>query len=41
MAKVDATAAEKASGAYEVEGYPTIKFIANGFPIDYQSGRTA
>ena len=41
VAKVDATAAEKASGAYEVEGYPTIKFIANGFPIDYRSGRTA
>ncbi len=41
MAKVDATVAEKTSSSYEVEGYPTIKFVANGFPIDYRSGRTA
>jgi protein disulfide-isomerase-like protein len=41
IAKVDATVAEKSAGGYEVEGYPTIKFIANGFPIDYKGGRNA
>ncbi len=41
IAKVDATAATKSAGEYEVEGYPTIKFLANGFPIDYKGGRTA
>jgi hypothetical protein len=38
---VDATVAENASALYKVEGYPTLKFLANGFPIDYKSGRTA
>lgn len=41
VAKVDATVAPKSAGSYEVEGYPTIKFIANGFPIDYKGGRNS
>jgi protein disulfide-isomerase A1 len=41
IAKVDATVAEKTSSSHNVEGYPTLKFLANGFPIDYKGGRTA
>lgn len=41
VAKVDATVATNASSQYEIEGYPTLKFLVNGFAIEYRSGRTA
>lgn len=41
IAKVDATVAEKAASAFGVEGFPTINFIANGFPIQYKGERNA
>jgi protein disulfide-isomerase A1 len=41
IAKVDATVAEKTAAAFGVEGFPTINFIANGFPIQYKNDRTA
>lgn len=41
VAKVDATVATNASSQYEIEGYPTLKFLVNGFSIDYREGRTA
>lgn len=41
VAKVDATVATNASSQYEVEGYPTLKFLVNGFAVEYREGRTA
>jgi thioredoxin-like negative regulator of GroEL len=41
VAKVDSTVAEKVSQELGVEGYPTLKFIANGFAVDYDGPRTA
>lgn len=41
IAKIDATVAEKTAADLKVEGYPTLKFIVNGFAIEYSSGRTA
>lgn len=41
VAKVDATVATNTSSQYEVEGYPTLKFLANGFAVEYREGRTA
>lgn len=41
IAKVDATVAEKTASSFGVEGFPTINFIANGFPIQYKGERNA
>ncbi|KAL6097954.1 pdia4 [Pungitius sinensis] len=40
VAKVDATVAKEVAGRFEVTGYPTIKIIKNGQPVDYDGART-
>lgn len=40
MAKVDATVASKLASRFEVSGYPTIKILKNGEPVDYEGERT-
>jgi thioredoxin-like negative regulator of GroEL len=40
IAKVDSTVARKTSEAHEIQSYPTLKFFANGFSIDYRGERT-
>lgn len=40
LAKVDATEQTEAAKAYEVKGFPTLKFFKNGKPSDYNGGRT-
>lgn len=40
MAKVDATSSSGLGSRFEVSGYPTIKIIKNGEPVDYDGERT-
>lgn len=40
MAKVDATVATELASRFEVSGYPTIKILKNGEPVDYDGERT-
>ncbi|XP_041669532.1 protein disulfide-isomerase A4 [Cheilinus undulatus] len=40
VAKVDATVANDISGRFEVSGYPTIKILKKGEPIDYEGARS-
>lgn len=40
MAKVDATSSSGLGTRFEVSGYPTIKIIKNGEPVDYDGERT-
>ena len=40
MAKVDATVASQVAGRFDVSGYPTIKILKNGEPVDYDGART-
>ncbi len=40
MAKVDATIASQLASRFEVSGYPTIKILKNGEPVDYDGERT-
>lgn len=39
IAEVDATVSPKVSAEVGVEGYPTLKFIVNGYPMDYDGER--
>lgn len=39
IAEVDSTQSTNVSQEVGVEGYPTLKFIVNGFPLDYEGGR--
>jgi protein disulfide-isomerase A1 len=41
LAKVDATENDKLAKQFEIKGFPTIKFLKNGKPSDYNGGRTA
>ncbi|XP_034416673.1 protein disulfide-isomerase A4 isoform X1 [Cyclopterus lumpus] len=40
VAKVDATVATAIASRFDVSGYPTIKIIKNGEPVDYDGART-
>lgn len=40
IAKVDATEASKTATQVGVQGYPTLKFVVNGKPLDYNGQRT-
>ncbi|KAG8009401.1 Polycystic kidney disease 1 like 1 [Nibea albiflora] len=40
VAKVDATVATELANRFEVSGYPTIKILKNGEPVDYDGDRT-
>lgn len=40
MAKVDATVASDLASRFEVSGYPTIKILKKGEPVDYDGDRT-
>lgn len=40
MAKVDATSSSGLGSRFDVSGYPTIKIIKNGEPVDYDGERT-
>ncbi|XP_068565889.1 protein disulfide-isomerase A4 [Cebidichthys violaceus] len=40
VAKVDATVASEIASRFEVSGYPTIKIMKNGKPVDYDGART-
>ncbi|XP_054621670.1 protein disulfide-isomerase A4 [Dunckerocampus dactyliophorus] len=40
VAKVDATVAKDLAGRFDVSGYPTIKILKNGEPMDYDGDRT-
>uniref|UniRef100_A0A3Q3FQF1 Protein disulfide-isomerase A4 n=1 Tax=Labrus bergylta TaxID=56723 RepID=A0A3Q3FQF1_9LABR len=40
VAKVDATVASDLATRFEVSGYPTIKILKNGEPVDYDGERT-
>nr|XP_028587975.1 protein disulfide-isomerase A4 isoform X1 [Podarcis muralis] len=40
VAKIDATAASTVSGRFDVSGYPTIKILKKGQPVDYEGSRT-
>lgn len=35
IAKIDATEAKEAAAAYEIKGFPTLKFFKNGVASDY------
>lgn len=41
LAKVDATENEKLAKQFEIRGFPTIKYLKNGKPSDYNGGRTS
>lgn len=41
LAKVDATENDKLAKQFDVKGFPTIKYLKNGKPSDYNGGRTA
>lgn len=40
VAKVDATKADTVASRFDVSGYPTIKILKNGEPVDYDGERT-
>lgn len=40
MGKVDATSSSGLGSRFDVSGYPTIKIIKNGEPVDYDGERT-
>lgn len=40
VAKVDATVASGLGSRFDVSGYPTIKILKNGEPVDYDGERT-
>ncbi|XP_047205657.1 protein disulfide-isomerase A4 [Girardinichthys multiradiatus] len=40
VAKVDATKANRVASRFDVSGYPTIKILKNGEPVDYDGERT-
>lgn len=40
VAKVDATKASALSSKFEVSGYPTIKILKKGEPLDYDGDRS-
>lgn len=40
VAKVDATVATELASRFDVSGYPTIKILKNGEPVDYDGERT-
>ncbi|KAM6374129.1 protein disulfide-isomerase A4 isoform 2-T2 [Alca torda] len=40
VAKVDATAATSLASRFDVSGYPTIKILKKGQPVDYDGSRT-
>lgn len=40
VAKVDATKASGLGSRFEVSGYPTIKILKNGEPVDYDGDRS-
>uniref|UniRef100_A0A1A7WX11 Protein disulfide-isomerase A4 n=1 Tax=Iconisemion striatum TaxID=60296 RepID=A0A1A7WX11_9TELE len=40
VAKVDATLASTLASRFDVSGYPTIKILKNGEPVDYDGDRT-
>ena len=40
IAEVDATGATKTAEAVGISGYPSLKFIVNGKPLDYNGQRT-
>lgn len=40
VAKVDATSSSGLGSRFDVSGYPTIKIIKNGEPVDYDGERT-
>jgi thioredoxin-like negative regulator of GroEL len=41
LAKVDCDAHAKLCERFEATSYPTLKFFANGKPVDYEYGRSA
>ena len=41
IAKVDATVATDTGKANGVQGFPSLKLVVNGQPIDYDKGRNA
>ncbi|XP_037691848.1 protein disulfide-isomerase A4 isoform X2 [Choloepus didactylus] len=40
VAKIDATAASTLASRFDVSGYPTIKILKKGQPVDYEGSRT-
>lgn len=40
VAKIDATVASKVAEKYDISGYPTIKILKKGQPVDYDGPRT-
>lgn len=40
VVKVDATKADAVASRFDVSGYPTIKILKNGEPVDYDGERT-
>lgn len=40
VAKVDATKSTELGSRFDVSGYPTIKIIKKGEPVDYDGSRT-
>ncbi|MEE6514448.1 hypothetical protein FKM82_022596, partial [Ascaphus truei] len=40
VAKIDATVATEVAGKYEVSGFPTIKILKKGQPVEYDGSRT-
>ncbi|XP_028918956.1 protein disulfide-isomerase A4 isoform X2 [Ornithorhynchus anatinus] len=40
VAKVDATTASSVASRFDVSGYPTIKILKKGQPVDYEGSRT-
>lgn len=41
LGKVDATIHKKLAERFKVQGFPTLKFLANGNEVEYNGGRTA
>ncbi|XP_062986844.1 protein disulfide-isomerase A4 [Elgaria multicarinata webbii] len=40
VAKIDASSASTVAGRFDVSGYPTIKILKKGQPVDYEGSRT-
>lgn len=40
VAKIDATSESALAGRFGVSGYPTIKILKKGQPVDYEGSRT-